>query len=79
MISNEYYLVCRNRKCKFSKKKSKEFGVEHFCPSCGTELLWKCPECDHPLQNREKTFCSICHIPLEIDVETPQAAANPAG
>lgn len=76
MILKHYFLVCRNRKCTFAKKKSKDYGVELFCPDCGSELIWSCPDCDRPLQNLQKKHCSLCRFPLEIDVEQPQAAVG---
>jgi predicted RNA-binding Zn-ribbon protein involved in translation (DUF1610 family) len=74
MLLKEYNLVCRNRKCDFAKKKSKDYGIELYCPDCGTDLIWTCPECERPLQNPKKKFCSLCRFPLEIDVEEHQEA-----
>lgn len=79
MLLKDYHLVCRNRKCTFSKKKSKEYGLEHGCPRCGSDLIWNCPECERPLQNLDKKFCSMCRLPLEIDVEEPHTTEGEEG
>ena len=74
MILKEYNLVCRNRKCDFVKKKSKDYGIELFCPVCSADLIWECPKCERPLQNPIRHYCSLCRAPLQIDIPEHQAA-----
>lgn len=55
-----YVMICSKPECDFSKSNTESEGIEKFCPTCGSELMWLCPHCDHPLRNKGAVHCSEC-------------------
>lgn len=73
-MSGKTFLHCPNKKCTFSKMWRPSAVPELFCPSCGTDLINACPECELALANPERGHCSYCNAGLLREVES---AATP--
>ena len=56
----EYVMICSSSECDFSKTNKYKQGVDRFCPTCGKDMFWKCPQCDRPLRDEGAVFCSGC-------------------
>ena len=70
-----YHFICSNPECAFTKKASESAGIEKFCPECGDELIYKCPECGMALRNEGARFCSLCRAEIK---KQPIEGSHPA-
>lgn len=69
MPKHHHHVHCPNRACDFAKATPYGQGLETYCPRCRTELIHQCPECNMPLSNLQRGYCSWCGASTLIDVE----------
>lgn len=58
------YCLCKSGTCNYYT--SDHLGKDmEFCPTCGSKLVKKCPECSADIKSENNRFCTQCGARLK--------------
>lgn len=62
-VTTQQWAICPIDCCEYSQEYDP--NAAHFCPDCGVELIWECPDCKCAVTAEDQSTCLQCGLSLK--------------